>query len=66
MLIVSDVLAALLLAVMALPRVGLAALAVLLFLVVTLAAPFTSARAALVRTSSRTTTATPPPSPSPR
>lgn len=48
-LIVSDVLAALLLAVMAMPRVGLAALAVLLFLVVTLAAPFTSARAALVR-----------------
>lgn len=48
-LIVCDVLAALLLAVMAVPRVGLAALAVLLFLVVTLAAPFTSARAALVR-----------------
>ena len=48
-LVVCDVLAAALLAVMALPQVGLVALAMLLFLVVTLAAPFSSARAALVR-----------------
>jgi MFS family permease len=48
-LVVCDVLAALLLALMALPEVGLVPLAMLLFLVVTLAAPFTSARAALIR-----------------
>jgi MFS family permease len=48
-LVACDALAAGLLAVMALPGVGLVALGALLFLVVMLAAPFTSARAALVR-----------------
>jgi MFS family permease len=44
-----DALAAVLLAVMALPGLSLVALGGLLFLVVTLAAPFTAARSALVR-----------------
>jgi MFS family permease len=44
-----DALAALLLTVMALPGLSLIALGALLFLVVTLAAPFTAARSALVR-----------------
>jgi MFS family permease len=48
-LVACDVLAAVLLAVMALPGLSLVALGALLFLVVTLAAPFTAARAALVR-----------------
>src|SRR5215207_8464263 len=48
-LVVCDLLAAVLLGVMALPGLSLVALGALLFLVVTLAAPFTAARAALVR-----------------
>ncbi|HZB47907.1 MAG TPA: MFS transporter, partial [Mycobacteriales bacterium] len=48
-LVACDALAAGLLAVMALPAVGPLALGALLFLVVTLAAPFTAARSALVR-----------------
>jgi len=48
-LIVCDALAAVLLAVMALPGLSLLALAALLFLVVTLSAPFSAARSALVR-----------------
>lgn len=48
-LVACDALAAVLLTVMALPGLSLIALGALLFLVVTLAAPFTAARAALVR-----------------
>lgn len=48
-LVVCDVLAAVLLTVMALPGLGLVALCGLLFFVVLLAAPFTAARSALVR-----------------
>ena len=48
-LVACDVLAAGLLVVMALPGLSLVVLGALLFLVVTLAAPFTAARAALVR-----------------
>lgn len=48
-LVACDALAALLLTVMALPGLSLVALGALLFLVVTLAAPFTAARSALVR-----------------
>ncbi len=48
-LIVCDGLAAVLLTVMALPGISLVTLGALLFLVVTLAAPFTAARSALVR-----------------
>ena len=48
-LVACDALAAALLTVMALPGLSLVALGALLFLVVTLAAPFTAARSALVR-----------------
>lgn len=48
-LVACDVLAAGLLVVMALPGLSLVVLGALLFLVVTLAAPFTAARAALIR-----------------
>lgn len=48
-LLVCDAVSAVLVAVMALPGLGLVALCVLLFLVVLLAAPFTAARSSLVR-----------------
>lgn len=48
-LVACDALAAVLLVVMALPGIGLVTMGALLFLVVTLAAPFTAARSALVR-----------------